>query len=409
LNKIIVLPGTADAIFFINEVDYIKKYFDEIVIISYPGNEENFIKLSKEKGFKYYVVRDKILKSLLDTNFYIWLFKKETLKEIRNAFSFTKQGLSKFIYILYYGLFYINAKKHIDKELEKNVYGENYLYSFWLTRGAYTVANYNLNRENNIKKLLSRAHGYDLYEERNKTNYLPFREYIDKNLDEIHFISKHGREYFNNKYPYSNQRAKKSISRLGTFNPNTIRKKVFNKCKICIASCSSIIPIKRLDLIIDIIANIDIPVEWIHLGTGDQESKIVSYALEKLEGIEYHFLGQVDNSEILKAYERYDVDFFINMSDSEGVPVSIMEALSLGIPVIARDVGGISEIVTANTGLLIEDISNPELVYYQVNQEVRQRMEDIESYNNKQEECIKLWDVKYNADRNYTNIFSGMC
>ena len=32
---------------------------------------------------------------------------------------------------------------------------------------------------------------------------------------------------------------------------------------------------------------------------------------------------------------------FINMSDSEGVPVSIMEALSIGIPVIARAVGGI--------------------------------------------------------------------
>ena len=56
-------------------------------------------------------------------------------------------------------------------------------------------------------------------------------------------------------------------------------------------------------------------------------------------------MGNVDNSEILHYYESNKIDLFINSSDSEGIPVSIMEAMSFGIPCIARDVGGNSEIV----------------------------------------------------------------
>ena len=33
MNKIIVFPGYADGVFFKNEIEYIKKFFDEIVVI----------------------------------------------------------------------------------------------------------------------------------------------------------------------------------------------------------------------------------------------------------------------------------------------------------------------------------------------------------------------------------------
>ena len=45
---------------------------------------------------------------------------------------------------------------------------------------------------------------------------------------------------------------------------------------------------------------------------------------------------------------------YVNLSTSEGIPVSIMEAMSYGIPVVATDVGGTSEaVVTGRSGLLI--------------------------------------------------------
>ncbi|WP_051572296.1 glycosyltransferase [Ruminiclostridium cellobioparum] len=409
MNKIIVLPGTADATFFINEVNYITKYFDEVVVISYPGNEEVFSNLAKEKGFRYYVVKANILKALISFGIFKWLFDKNTRKEIKSVFSISKLGLSKIIYILHYGLFYINAKRYIDREISRNLNDNVYMYSFWLTRGAYAIANYNVTRKSNLKKIVSRAHGYDLYEERNLTRYLPFRDFIDINLDEIHFISGHGLNYFTQRYISTTLSSIKNISRLGTYNPYEKRKKIIEKDKVCIASCSSIIPVKRLDLIIDIIANIDLPVTWIHIGTGSQKSEIETYAAEKLKGKEYNFLGHIDNSEILRTYERYDVDFFINTSDSEGVPVSIMEAISMGIPVIARNVGGNSEIVEANTGYLINNIDNMKNVYNQVNTIIKQRLDNnLDKYSIRSQRSISLWKLQYDADKNYDLFFSKM-
>lgn len=408
MKKIIVLPGKADSVFFMNEIDYITKHFDEIVIISYPGDEKSFSNVAKIKGFRYHIVKPNAIKILFSFSFYKWLFDKSTKDEIKNIVSFSKQGLTKLLYILYYGLFYIQARRYIDAEIVEANSESIYLYSFWLSRGAYTIANYNIDREKSIKRIVSRAHGYDLYEERNQMKYLPFRNFIDRNLDEIHFISKHGLEYFANKYGSVSHNSDKYISRLGTFNKYKYRKKIKEKDRVCIASCSSIIPVKRLDLIIDVIAGLSIPVEWIHIGTGSKKSEIEAYAAEKLKRKPYNFLGNIDNSMILSTYEEYDVDFFINMSDSEGVPVSIMEAMSMGIPVIARNVGGNSEIVSPSTGLLIESIEDMKAVNHLVNKEIENRIKNIQQYECKCKESIRVWDEKYNAYRNYEKFFTGV-
>ena len=61
-------------------------------------------------------------------------------------------------------------------------------------------------------------------------------------------------------------------------------------------------------------------------------------------------------------YRRNRVDLFISLSSSEGLPVSMMEAISFGIPILATDVGGVSEIVKRATGRLVSVDDPPELV-----------------------------------------------
>ena len=61
--------------------------------------------------------------------------------------------------------------------------------------------------------------------------------------------------------------------------------------------------------------------------------------------IDLHLFGHLDNNEIFNMYKNNSYDYFITLSESEGLPVSIMEAISCGIPVIATAVGGITEIV----------------------------------------------------------------
>ncbi|BDZ69006.1 hypothetical protein GCM10025860_24540 [Methanobacterium ferruginis] len=63
-----------------------------------------------------------------------------------------------------------------------------------------------------------------------------------------------------------------------------------------------------------------------------------------------HFLGiRTDIAEILSI-----TDIFVNPSYSEGLPTSILEAASVGIPVVVTDVGGTKEIFIDEMGILIE-------------------------------------------------------
>ena len=63
--------------------------------------------------------------------------------------------------------------------------------------------------------------------------------------------------------------------------------------------------------------------------------------------------GSIPNDAVIQYYQQHHVDLFINASETEGLPVSIMEAYSFGVPVIAPAVGGIPELVNAGTGYLL--------------------------------------------------------
>lgn len=68
------------------------------------------------------------------------------------------------------------------------------------------------------------------------------------------------------------------------------------------------------------------------------------------------FMGNLPNA---GAYNEY-ADLFILPSDYEGLPIVIIEAMSFGKPVVASNVGGISEIITDNiNGFTIDN--KPEL------------------------------------------------
>ncbi len=65
------------------------------------------------------------------------------------------------------------------------------------------------------------------------------------------------------------------------------------------------------------------------------------------------YLGWVDNERKSAAFNKSDV--FVLPSYTEGLPISILEAMSYGKAIIATDVGGVSEIVRENeNGILVE-------------------------------------------------------
>jgi glycosyltransferase involved in cell wall biosynthesis len=87
---------------------------------------------------------------------------------------------------------------------------------------------------------------------------------------------------------------------------------------------------------------------------GDGEVRGDLEALAKLTGIadRVTFAGFVDQPTIRQTLR--DSDVFVLPSFAEGIPVSLMEAMAIGIPVIATYVGGVPELVVdGETGLVV--------------------------------------------------------
>ena len=215
------------------------------------------------------------------------------------------------------------------------------IYTYRLNSGALTAIN--LKNIFNGKKCIGRAHGIDLYEYRDPADYLPFRNYIMKNLDEIYTISLDGYNYLTKKYPFTKNKV--HVARLGTddYGVENFR----SEEGLSIVTCSRVEKIKRIDRIIKALAKINsINIKWTHIGDGSLLSGIKDLSECVLpSNIQTEFVGNLENSKIYEVYKGNFFDLFINVSYDEGLPVAIMEASSFGIPIIATDVGGTSEIV----------------------------------------------------------------
>ena len=110
-------------------------------------------------------------------------------------------------------------------------------------------------------------------------------------------------------------------------------------------------PVKRIDRVVDVFARVcqQRDARLILVGDGPQRSQ--AEARVRQLGIENYvrFLGKVrDFIDILRSS-----DLFVLPSASESFGLAALEAQACGVPVVATDVGGVSEVVThGETGLL---------------------------------------------------------
>ena len=89
--------------------------------------------------------------------------------------------------------------------------------------------------------------------------------------------------------------------------------------------------------------------ELILLGDGEQREALEVYAKALSSSPSIEFLGfRDDRLDWLKTF-----DIFVMTSTLEGVPRCLMEAMAMGIPVVAYDIAGIDQLIThEDTGLL---------------------------------------------------------
>lgn len=271
-------------------------------------------------------------------------------------------------------------------------------YSYWHDYKALALAR--LSKRDKQIKTIARAHRWDIYFYANKFPYLPYKNFILNNLTQTISISHDGVKYFNNLLG-NNLSEKISISKLGKINIRNPKIEKSND-QILICSCSTIISVKRVEKIIDVLSTLNIEnLKWIHFGDGILRGTITEYASEKLKNIKFEFHGIVPNKEILDFYASNYVDLFINLSESEGIPVSIMEALSAGIPVLATNVGGSSEAVNDKNGFLIPKDFEVHDVVKMIETYLQSSTENQTNYR---QNAYNFWQANFEATKNYTQF-----
>lgn len=251
--------------------------------------------------------------------------------------------------------FYGMGSSILLKYLEQEKRDDTVFYSYWLSNLSYALTRYKRKHPNAF--CVSRAHRVDNFIDFKASLYR--REILTK-LNGVYPISMEGqRELEQRVLPHVGPlHAELKVFHLGVEFKNIVNP-AKTQAEMQVASCSFIHKIKRLDIIIDALAKIsDIPISWTHFGGGQDEEQIRSLAEDKLgekPNIRFNILGQTAHDDILEYYDKNHVDLFINSSDHEGIPVSVMEAMAAGIICTARDVGGNRELISdRENGFLLD-------------------------------------------------------
>lgn len=301
---------------------------------------------------------------------------------------------------------YTFLMKYIDNN--NKAFDSLYLYSYWWLDESIAIAL--LKKKHPKIKAFTRCHGYDVYFERSKGGYLPYKYFTLKHLDRVFPISINAINYIENNYPFSIYFPNKlSLSHLGVIEGSLSLEKTGDEDVFTIVSCSQIYPNKRLELIYDSIIRLGHKVKWVHLGSYIENfsetyyEELISKIKNSSENIEVEFKGKLLNSEILEFYKNNYVDLFINLSYSEGIPVSIMEAMSYSIPTLATNVGGVSELVNEENGILVARDSIAEEITFDILKFIEL---DINFVIGKRKAAYNTWVNKFNSKINYNKFIN---
>ncbi|WP_175596698.1 glycosyltransferase [Bacillus sp. MRMR6] len=411
-KKLLVLindsfPFKPGETFLETEIKYYNK-FDKVLIYPFPSGPDNETSFTFDANVE--IIKNKkenhIFKKLF--NGMAALLNREVIREIVYLNKINKLNLTTIKVLISFisnGNFYFKELlSNISNIPNKNEY-DIYIYSYWMHIPSYIAILLKKNLMNSNKCfVITRNHRFDLYEDLHVYEYIPMRQYIINNMEKIYCISDDALSYLISKYP--EHLDKFEVSRLGTrdfgLSKDFKRSHIFR-----IVSCSWVRPVKRVSKILDALIELNIPIEWTHIGDGEllEEIKQRAKKIEK-SNIKCIFKGALENKDILNKYKDNQYDVFINVSESEGVPVSIMEAISFGIPVIGTDVGGTKEIVIdgLNGYLLPKNFSTSELarkIEFLFNM-------DTQSYIKMRNNSRELWEEKYNADMSYSKFIDKL-
>lgn len=398
MRKNIVILSASIHTFLINEVKYASDVFQRVVVIC-PYNGDFVKKINKLNNVNVEILLYSKRELYNNAIFSLYkLFEKEKIKEIFESFKKIKFTRKYFKLLIFFLAIERIFKKKLTTKLCLSISdSRNWVfYSAWYYGSAYAITE--AKKKYKHAKTVSLAHSFEIDKIKNKYTKVLFRNVYHDRLDKVSFISQNVFSQFKKDIAEKLKLSLKNceVRYLGI---KKLIKGVNRRSAdgiMRIVSCSYIVPIKRVDLIFRTLDSIKgISIEWVHFGDGSQMDFIKELIRNKKnENLNVKLIGSFKNSKIHKYYSNNPVDLFINLSKSEGIPFAIMEAIAYGIPVIATNVGGNSEIVKEGYGKLLS--SNPSL------NEIREAILSI--YNSSYNEIKQM---RKNASDSFEKLFNA--
>ncbi|MCR4939984.1 MAG: glycosyltransferase family 4 protein [Treponemataceae bacterium] len=258
------------------------------------------------------------------------------------------------------------------------------------------------------KRIVYTVHGFDTIRVRNRI-FLPLEKIMQKKCGAIIPVSE---------YDYKNLRTEGITHKLTLIRnavPDTpafsehelplqikeplLKAKAEGK-KIIMTIARIALP-KRLDIFTDIARSLKDD-NCVFFWIGSPTDSTLEGDLKKYqETASVIFTGDIPNASRLISY----TDVFVLFSDYEGLPITILEAMAKGKPVIASNVGGISELVDDNTGSLIPVGKTHDSVEASV-KAIKTLISDKKLIQEKGEKARKKYESYFTLDTMWKKYFS---
>ena len=357
-DRIILFSHNIHAFMF-NEIQFASQEYEKVVLIAPQDRElqavcdryanvvyESFIPFRrlKELAGSFFQLDRRIMKDI----YHAAVNKVATVDYLKNMMYFMR----------YKSVLNRVCRKYIDDQGNRWV-----IVSFWLFATAYAVSL--IKDTYKDAAIVSLAHAFEIDDSRNQQIDYSCKEFCHERLDYISFISKNRmNEYLKNHADKWKWRVDNChVDYLGTVKENQTVSSPSDGNPYHIVTCSRCIELKRLDLLIRALSLInETNIHWTHIGDGVLFNDLREMSKYLPSNITVSWLGSLPNSEVHAFYANHAIDLAMNLSTTEGIPVSLIEALSYGIPIIATDVGGNSEVCDSHVGFLLSLDPSPEEV-----------------------------------------------
>lgn len=276
------------------------------------------------------------------------------------------------------------------------------LYSFWMD--SPIVGSLMSRSAMKAAKVVSRCHNFDIYGNADNDFYVPYFHYAYRRLDAVFPDSVEGEAYLKQHVPGVRlQQGIMGVPRQKNLNEGS------RDGMIRILSCAYVVERKRVGLLAKALLNLierkpELQIEWMHIGEGPlfEELRELANALNE-RGVKTTLFGNMDHARMIDLYSSTPIDLFVNSSTHEGTPVSLMEAISFGVPLFVSACGGNARMVEKGAGWSFPVAAEEMEIAMKLEECITGLLDDKERAVARNK-AFAVWDQFYNSERNYTEF-----